>query len=155
MSSTDEQITLAPVGPRNHAAYLEDCNRPLADRPLLEGLWQEVAVRAYREYYRSYLRFPPERFAASPVAKVGEMGSFWRVLLGNGGPVPPPRSALRQDLRLWYHLFVCPTHSDLIATALGVLCGELADLRTAETQALAERWLSQTTGAPEPAEARA
>jgi hypothetical protein len=39
---------------------------------------------------------------------------------------------------LWYHLFACETHHDVIATALGVLSGELDDQRNAQSQGIVE-----------------
>jgi len=127
--------------PPTHVEYLADCNRPLSDRTLLEGLWQETAVRAYRQYYRGYLRFPPERAARSKRRRLPLMG----------GPRPTCKAS-RQDLLLWHHLFGCPTHSDQIATALGVLGGALPDFRSPETTALVERWMPWTAPYAAPAE---
>lgn len=39
-------------------------------------------------------------------------------------------------------LFACESHRDSIATALGVLSGELEDMRTDETRALADEMMS-------------
>jgi hypothetical protein len=94
------------------------------------GLHQEVALRTYHQYYRSWLRFTPSS--------------------GSG-----PRKASPQDHRLWYHLFACQTHSDLIATALGVLGGEIPDLRTPQTTVLTDRRLPWTVPHAAAVEARA
>jgi poly-gamma-glutamate synthesis protein (capsule biosynthesis protein) len=40
-----------------HQRYLVDCNRPLSDPRLLEGLWQDVSVRMYKDCYSDWLGF--------------------------------------------------------------------------------------------------
>jgi hypothetical protein len=42
---------------------------------------------------------------------------------------------------LWYHMFDFESNRLMMATALGVLSGEINDLRTAETRALADEML--------------
>jgi poly-gamma-glutamate synthesis protein (capsule biosynthesis protein) len=130
IAGDERHIELQPDERPNRPAYLYDCNRALAERGLLEALHQEVAVRTYDQYYHAWLRFP---------ARKGQD-------VGRRRFVTPSQAAQasRQDLRLWYHLFACLTHHDLIATALGVLGGELPDLRTAESRALADRRLPWT-----------
>ncbi len=46
-----------------------------------------------------------------------------------------------KDFLLGYHLFACQSHREAISTALGILGGELPDLRTAETRGLADKWI--------------
>jgi len=129
LCDADEHVVIVSSDGADRRAYLHECNRALGDRGLLEALWQEVAVRTYQAYYRTWLRFPPKQKGVRNLFPLT--------------PFRPPKAS-RQDLRLWYHLFACLTHSDLIATALGVLCGEFTDLRTAESGSLADRWLPWT-----------
>ena len=49
-------------------------------------------------------------------------------------------------LLLWYHLFACESHYDAIATALGVLSGELDDMRTSETHQLSDEMMPWSIG---------
>ena len=142
-----EGMEIVPDEEEDHAAYLADCNRALADRELLEALWQEVAIRAYGAYYRTWLRFPQEKRGLRKRMPLACAASAEHAS-GAGG-------ASRQDMRLWYHLFACQTHADSIATALGVLCGELPDLRTAETRTLVEQWMPRTIQQKATAEALA
>ncbi len=135
LEGNSEHVDVVPDDDADHGACLDDCNRALNNRELLEGLWQEVAVRAYRAYYRAWLRFPPEK-----KRQEGQPPSEPRL----GRSLALPRAS-RQDMRLWYHLFACQTHADSIATALGVLCGELPDLRTAEVRTLVDRRMPWTS----------
>ncbi len=151
VSGEGEHLELRPTDLAEHRAYWQDCHRPLTDRRLLEGLWQEVALRAYEAYYRSWLRFPHERGAASPETSA----AAWRRWCAGMNRAGRPPKASRQDLRLWYHLFACATHHDSIATAIGVLSGELTDLRTPETATLVDRRMSWTRPQPVLAEAPA
>ena len=124
-----------------HEEYLACANRPLADRALLTGLWQESAVRTYRLCNAKWLGFEREKSAGRGAR--GKLHSLVRsvreTLAGhNYGEGDSPS---RDKLLLWYHLFACDSHRDMIATALGVLGGELEDMRTAETEALADEMM--------------
>lgn len=134
-----DRIISAARESAEHATYLADCNHPLADRELLTALWQDIAVRAYREYYRGYLGFPAERAGGKPES--APVTSLWRQMWRGARRTP---HASRQDYLLWHHLFGCLTHRDLIATALGVLGGELPDLRSDASRSLVDRWLPWT-----------
>ncbi|MFO8037862.1 MAG: hypothetical protein R6U67_00275, partial [Sodalinema sp.] len=50
-------------------------------------------------------------------------------------------SPSQKQLLLWYHLFACETHRDVIATALGVLGGELEDKRTEQSRAIVQEMM--------------
>ncbi|HPM22592.1 MAG TPA: CapA family protein [Phycisphaerae bacterium] len=139
LTASGERLAITARESAEHAAYLADCNRPLVDRKLLTALWQDVADRAYREYYRGYLGLPPERASGKPTA--APVTSLWRQMWC--GARPSPRAS-RQDYLLWHHLFGCLTHRDLIATALGVLGGELPDLRSDASRRLVDQWLPWT-----------
>ncbi len=43
---------------------------------------------------------------------------------------------IKNKFLLWYHMFACESHSDAISTALGVLGGELEDVRSLEARRL-------------------
>ncbi len=139
----------------DHAPYRHDCQRALADRGLLEALWQEVALRAYRQYYRGWLRFPDDRPAPDPKPHGDPLAALRRSWRARAGGQSRPKIAARQDHLLWHVLFACLTHENLIATALGVLSGEITDLRTPETRALTDRWMPWSVSQAEPAEATA
>lgn len=137
-----------PVEAQAHQAYLAECNRPLADRPALEALWQEVSVRQYWAYYADWLRF--ER----PVAetRIGLRHCAHELLQRIRSPwlqvesPPSPRPAVHKgQYLLWHVLFACESHSEAIATALGVLGGALEDLRSDETARLVDAMMPSMT----------
>jgi len=67
-----------------------------------------------------------------------------RRILGKLKRFVTKKAALEYEKReylLRYHLFACVSHSEAISTALGVLGGELEDLRTSETKILVEKWM--------------
>lgn len=127
-----------------HKNYLETCNRPLKDQELLEALWQETSVRAYYKYGARYMNFPETSFKR----EIGmierlrcirdEFRKFPNIIFGVNSSKKPSR----QDYLLWHVMFACESHRDAIATALGVLSGEIKDLRTAETKQLADEMLN-------------
>lgn len=116
--------------------YLEICNRPLHDRDLFEALWQEVAVRAYYAYGGHYMGILPHPPGSAGWVK-DSLSMFKRVIL---------RQALgvKTDIRrllLYYNMLACESHRQMLTTALGVLSGEIADLRNAETHQIADGML--------------
>jgi hypothetical protein len=117
-----------------HLIYLDQCNQPLSDRVLLEGLWQEASVRMYEDYFSKWLRFDSTSILKETFRqarkKAGEIKRRFR------GEVASNSNPSRADLLLWYHLFACESHNDAISTALGVLAGELEDLRSDKTTRL-------------------
>lgn len=128
-----------------HRAYLVSANTPLNDRLLLEALWQETAVRLYRKWFAEYLGF--ER-----VVRPARVSRQIRCLAGTllarlrGKQLGFRDTPSREEMLLWYHLFACETHRDTVGTALGVLSGELEDLRSGETQQLADELLPWSRG---------
>ena len=47
----------------------------------------------------------------------------------------------QSDYLLRYHMIVCESHRQMLATALGVLSGEIKDLRTEETRHMVDEML--------------
>jgi len=119
------------------AGYLERCNVPLSDTPLLTGLWQEVALRAYMQWYRDWLKFDPPHVVGRPGFgdQIKSIAKCVRRGLAGSGP------ATKSEMLLWYHLFACQSHRDAIVTALGVLSGEIEDLRTSEIGRLVDEMM--------------
>ncbi|MCF7978679.1 MAG: CapA family protein [Chromatiaceae bacterium] len=124
----------------SHREYLDECKRPLADRVFLEGLWQEAAMRMYDAYYADWLGFdvPVTKLLYRSLRKT--LGAIkHQTLKKNRSDTRESRLQFGHLLR--YHLFACESHNDAISTALGVLSGEVADLRTDATSAMLERHL--------------
>ncbi len=142
-----EGRVLVRTGPRNeytqYNIYLDQCNKPLQDRQLLAGLWQEFAIRAYNLYFAKWLGFQsPSRsvYQSNKDCLYASVRQVRRFLQRRSKDTPPAVPDQSQYL-LWYHLFACESHQDAITTALGVLGGELKDLRTVETCRLADEMM--------------
>jgi hypothetical protein len=118
---------------KEHSRYLDTCNKPLHARKLLEGLWQEASLLMYDQVYGPMLKLKKhssDKLALRAKQKIAELSHLIR-----------PQSqakALRERKLMYYHLFACDSHRDAIATALGILSGELEDLRSKETKNMIE-----------------
>jgi hypothetical protein len=124
-----------------HKRYLEMCNRPFEDDALFDALWQEVALRVYLHHGARYMGFAaPDRRGRRASLKAS-LSSARDVLVGSAIIQPPSR----QDLQMWYHLIACESHRQMLATALGVLSGEVDDLRSDETRQLADEMMPWST----------
>ncbi len=134
--STDEEQ-------ENHRRYLEMCNYPLGDSELFTALWQEVALRAYCHYGASYMRFLPHPKTGRRMRAKTSLSILKNAFLNKDIQSSTPT---HYDYMLWYHMIACESHRQMLATALGILGGEIEDLRTEETRNLADEmtpWLRQ------------
>lgn len=123
---------------QNHSAYLSKCDLPLRNRILLTGLWQEAAMRMYDLWYADWPGFHLTRLKRQRNAVRTRLSALKRgIREAILGPKPPTREREMQ----WYHAFSCESHCDVISTALGILSGELDDLRTDETHRLADEMM--------------
>jgi hypothetical protein len=118
----------------HHQRYLEMCNYPLSDEALFEALWQEVALRAYYAYGGACMNFIGlSDLGRSRLIKEGISKIRNAVLMRNVKDHPDIRRLL-----LYYHMMACESHRQMLIIALGVLSGEIEDLRTDETCRLAD-----------------
>jgi poly-gamma-glutamate synthesis protein (capsule biosynthesis protein) len=122
--------------------YLEICNRPFGDDILFEALWQEVALRAYWHYGASYIGFSSP-FRDGYRALIKKSLSRIGCALLNKSSVSQTD---RYNLMLRYNMIACESHRQMLATALGVLAGEIEDLRTNETRRLADEMMPWSSG---------
>ena len=130
----------SPAEVTEHHGYLAECNRPLSDRRLLEGLWQEASVRMYRHHFAGYLGFEGSKAPGLRRCTKDVLRRLGRKM-GLDLPGPAPRKVIQAQYLLWYHLFACDSHNDAIATALGVLGDTLEDLRCDETAGLVDQMM--------------
>jgi poly-gamma-glutamate synthesis protein (capsule biosynthesis protein) len=122
----------------NHRRYLEICNRPFDNPDLFEALWQEVALRAYYHHGAEYMRFDafPRQHGRLKQARSG-LSMLKSALLKRIDPSRPSQ----YDYLLWYHMIACESHRQMLVTALGILAGEIKDMRTEETRTLADEMM--------------
>jgi hypothetical protein len=133
-SSGQEQV--------GHKRHLEMCNRPFNDDAFFDAIWQEVALRVYFHHGARYMGFAPPKRRLRRASLRASLSMAGDALVGS--PVPQPPS--RQDMLMWYHLIACESHRQMLATALGVLSGEIDDLRTGETRQLADEMMPWSRG---------
>jgi hypothetical protein len=120
--------------------YLTIIQKPLENRSLLEALWQEMALWLYDKYGRDSINLPyttEPRYNGSPKQRFKSLARRMkqRLTLTSQGT--------RQNQLLWYHIFTCLSHQHMMETALGLLCGEIADVRNSESHDLATTYLTQ------------
>lgn len=120
---------------KEQAVYLSKCNEALKSRPLLEGLWQEAAVRMFNLWFSD--RFGYRMHSTCK--------NRFRVLYRCSRDVICPSNPTKEQLLYWYHLFACESHIDTISTAFGLLSGEHDDFRTAETCKLVDEMMPWST----------
>ncbi|MCP4535635.1 MAG: CapA family protein [Chloroflexi bacterium] len=132
---------ILPHQANKYDEYIEHCNRPLKDPVLLEGLWQQVSLQAYFHHHAAYLNFADgwNKWGKKRFLGLFVKNALSKVVRLFG--IQTPELAKRNYL-LWYNLFACQSHYDSLRTALGVLCGEVKDLRTDEIRHLVQEMTS-------------
>lgn len=118
------------------APYLARINALIHDPKLHEAVWQEVSMRAYRDFYMPNLGWR-------------EGNTMDTLSLGLGERLKAPLRGMREALAgkrvIWkgrtgrdlirYHLLACEAHRNMIRTALGILSGEIVDRRNERSKA--------------------
>lgn len=138
-SNAEEQVS--------HSRYMEICNRPFDNRKLIDALWHEVALRAYNYYGARYMRFSAlPQYGRRKQIRTG-LSMLKGGLLNRNSPAAYPS---QYDYMLWYHMTACESHRQMLVTALGILAGEIEDLRSAETRQMVDEmipaWSNQGEG---------
>ncbi len=132
---------------KNHEQYIKNCNLPLKNPTLLAGLWQETCLRTYFHYKAKYIDLPNNQFIKlnkrERIAYLKD--GFKKITNGLTGTEKKVYSS-KVNYLLWYVMFACQSHRDSLATSLGILSGELDDLRTDETRRLADEMMSWSIG---------
>ncbi len=137
--SGSESISIEESMPEEreyHMKYLEYCNRPLHDDMLFDSLWQEVAVRAFYRYGGHYMDFLPPNSFWGLIKKITQY--IISYVFGNVTQFNMIPRMTQQKQLLYYHMLACESHRQMLTTALGVLSGEIKDLRSEESRQLAE-----------------
>lgn len=130
--SSDEEF-------ESHRQYLEICNLPLADDSLFESLWQEVSLRIYHRYGANYMNFynPLHNSGRCIQTRTG-LSMIKRALLSKFTPSYRPS---KHNYLVWYHMIACESHRQMLTTALGILGGEIEDMRTEKSQQLVDQMI--------------
>ena len=117
-----------------HQKYLDFCNKPLNDNLFLESLWQEVSFKMYNNHYLNWLGFNNFSKNLKYIFLEKFFGKLFLKLFFN----KDKQLLLKRKYLLHYHLFKCESHNDAISTVLGILGGEVKDLRNKKTKDLVD-----------------
>lgn len=120
---------------------MEICKRPFDNPDLFESLWQEVALRVYYHHGARNIGFSTSSQGRRSQIRTG-LAMLKGALLKRVSPPDPGQD----DYLRWYHMVACESHRQMLATALGVLAGEIVDLRSAETNRLADEMMPWSEG---------
>lgn len=119
--------------------YISNANTQFSSRNDLSACWQEAACRLYYRIYGRNLRPPPVVAVRLPVRDRCRLayfafGELWRTLIGRERPTA--KSMFYG--RVFYNVFNCQSHVDMIRTAMGIYTGASPDLRTETTARMAD-----------------
>lgn len=109
---------------RSHLTYLSRVSQPLYDEGLLTALHQHGSSRLYAEYFESWLGFSGGEFAIETKTAIQKLLTVLKVLVREKLLVATPR----HRPHLWYHLFACESHREVISTAIGLQAGVVENL---------------------------
>jgi len=126
-----------------HFEYLKICNSALSDRKLLIGLWQELSVKIYENHFGIWLGFiklPSKIIKLTTRNKLGNIKRAIIELFFKQKQKLGVSKITKNEYLLWYHLFACQSHEKIIETALGILGGEIADVRNKETEEIISKY---------------
>ena len=134
------EIVLAPCGDVEVTEYIKLVNVSFSDRVLLEGCWQAASCRLFPRLYAQSLRMPSVMASRlsirDRVRKVYfAIGDLVRAVWGY-------EKITAKSLhygKVYYNMFNCESHVEMIQTALGVSTGILDDYRTQTVLEMTER----------------
>jgi poly-gamma-glutamate synthesis protein (capsule biosynthesis protein) len=127
-----------PEEHEEHIKYLELCNRPFHDEILFNSLWQEIAVRAFYSYGGNYTDFLPKKKSLMKIIK--ELIQISKIYVFRDKTGFNEIHKITQPKKLlYYHMIACESHRQMLVTALGVLSGEIEDLRDGNSRLLVEK----------------
>lgn len=127
---------------RSHQDYFAICNKPLEDPHRLEAISQEVAIRCYIHYGAGYVNLPLPTSGGGRYQPLREVFNSIKRGLNRRSS-----STANQELLVKYHVFACESHHAMIRTALGLLAGELEDIRTPDVSEIVDKMMPWSVAA--------
>lgn len=127
----------------NHKHYLDLCNLPFTNTEILESLWHEVALRSYYHYGANYMGFTLPLNDDRWIQFIKGLSCFKKAIVNKRPLYSYPK---KNNYLLWYHMISCESHRQMLVTALGILSGEIIDLRTIETGRMADEMMPWSKG---------
>jgi len=129
---------------KKHLNYIELCNLPLQDSQLFYALWQEVALRTYYNHAANYMGFLKTSNPQKGRSIRAYLAKIKHIFFKNNNLIQSNPN--QWDYSLWHVMFACESHRQGLATALGMLSGEIKDLRTEESHNLADGMMPWSVG---------
>lgn len=128
-----------------HNYYLSLANKPLSDKKQHIAIWQEVSIRMYYLWNAKWLGFENGNNILRKKTFINKVVSYFFIIAHQFKLLCSTHKNVYSidydKLRLRYVLLACESHHNAITTALGVLCGELEDLRTEETHEIVDKMM--------------
>lgn len=112
-----------------HEDFIARVNSLFSDDSSLIACWQEASVLLYERYFATWLGFRTNRKGI-----LGRIRTFLPHFVSLFIDLDELFRRNRDLVR--FHLFACQSHQEVISTALGVLAGEIEDLRTPESRSM-------------------
>lgn len=111
--------------------YINFLNEIINNSQKLSKVWQEMSLIMYNEFYKKYILDSISLDIKTKV-KRGKINFFKKNIDFNV-------SKNINNHTLIYHLFSCESHTEAIQTALGILCGEIKDIRDEESKNIIDK----------------
>jgi len=103
----------------------------LDNQDLYLSLWHEISMNAFAEYGSRFLGWARWSILIAVKRRIRVVVNRVKSLLGR--KCSSGFDARREEYSLRYHMFSCESHRAMSETALGIMSGEIQDLRTAES----------------------
>ncbi len=138
-SVDNDTIEIKAGNINSYADYIAEANYPINNSNALEALWQEFAMIMFETHYGKSLKVIPP--TPKNITIKDKISDIKLVASGKYDKFLCRRNQLsKQDYAVWYHLFDCLSHQSAIETALGILSGQLTDLRTPYSKKMLEKY---------------
>jgi len=121
-------INLKEISRSNKEEYFSICNKPLQNQDNLLGLWHEVSIRLFYYYGAKYMGFNKQNFFSKICClSLHKMKALFKSAFNI-------KNNDHYNYLLRYHMISCESHRQMLRTALGIISGEINDLRTQQTK---------------------
>ncbi|MDO4551716.1 MAG: CapA family protein [Planctomycetia bacterium] len=145
LQETDGQTRVSKINPGDAdfsctQDYLQDANYPLEDSIFLESLWQEFSMKMHEKWFAPFMGIHAVKTENIGIRKW--LKNVIYSLIGKKENVfsEDKDEHFHRQVTIWYHWFSCQTHRLTAETALGILCGEIPDMRNDKSAAMIERY---------------
>jgi hypothetical protein len=119
--------------------YLNFVNEPISNPKFLAGLWQESAFYLFSNYGAKYMSWDNSIQTILRRKLFGYARDLWEY---HKQPDLRKFETTSEQNLLRYHMINCDSHRNVLSTVLGVLGGEIEDLRNSQTKTIFQKHLT-------------